>query len=177
MVVLEIGCGFKKTHDAIGVDINPRSQADVICDLNRFPYPFADNQFDRVIASHILEHLDNVVMTMQELWRISKPDATILIDVPHFSSPWYFQDPTHQHSFGTRTFEYWDPDTPYHFFGLYSPPHIKLKKRRVDLVVESHSIVARFVHWLINKYQATYEDRFAFMFPRHAIHAELEVVK
>jgi hypothetical protein len=37
---LDVGCGINKYSGAIGIDRNPRSRADVLCDLDRFPYPF-----------------------------------------------------------------------------------------------------------------------------------------
>ena len=40
MKILELGCGTTKIPNAISVDINPFSKADVIHDLNKFPYPF-----------------------------------------------------------------------------------------------------------------------------------------
>ena len=51
--ILHLGCGFNKITGSIGVDINPDSAADVIHDLNNFPYPFKDNRFDRIIAENI----------------------------------------------------------------------------------------------------------------------------
>jgi len=31
----------------------------------------------RVLINHVLEHVDDVVKTMEEVWRISKPGAII----------------------------------------------------------------------------------------------------
>ncbi len=47
MKVLELGCGFNKTPGAFGIDIIRGSQADIFHDLNTFPYPFADSEWDR----------------------------------------------------------------------------------------------------------------------------------
>ena len=51
MKILDVGCGIHKYPGAIGVDRNPASRADVICDLDHFPYPFADSSFDRSAPS------------------------------------------------------------------------------------------------------------------------------
>ena len=40
MKILDLGCGKRKQKDAIGVDMSEDSDADVIHDLNKFPYPF-----------------------------------------------------------------------------------------------------------------------------------------
>jgi len=70
--VLDVGCGNKKRPGAIGVDNNIRTAADVIHDLNCFPYPLGDNEFDYVYADNIIEHLDDVVKVLEKLHRITK---------------------------------------------------------------------------------------------------------
>ena len=59
MKILDLGCGKAKKSNALGIDINPDTDADVIHDLNVFPYPFPDNEFGVVHCDSILEHLDN----------------------------------------------------------------------------------------------------------------------
>jgi hypothetical protein len=44
MKILDVGCGKNKRKGAIGIDIDPNSDADVIHDLNIFPWPFNDNE-------------------------------------------------------------------------------------------------------------------------------------
>ena len=44
--ILYLGCGNKKREGAVGVDFNDRTKADVIHDLNIFPYPFEEASFD-----------------------------------------------------------------------------------------------------------------------------------
>jgi predicted SAM-dependent methyltransferase len=63
--ILDVGCGIKKVPGAIGIDRNPASAADVLCDLDRFPYPFADGSFDRLEAVHVVEHLADVIRSME----------------------------------------------------------------------------------------------------------------
>ncbi len=50
-------------------------------DLNRFPYPFKEKEFDFIICSHVLEHLDDPVRVCAELSRISKAGY---IEVPNY---------------------------------------------------------------------------------------------
>src|SRR5215475_5495588 len=68
--VLDVGCGVHKQPGAIGLDRNPASRADVLADLDRFPYPFADSSFDHVTAIHVIEHVDDVIRTMEEFHRL-----------------------------------------------------------------------------------------------------------
>ncbi len=73
--ILDIGCGYT-AHD----------RATVICDvqdlesfyknknfikLNNENLPFKDKEFDFVIASHVLEHVENIEKFISELQRIS----------------------------------------------------------------------------------------------------------
>lgn len=60
MKILDVGCGVNKVEGAVGLDISPRSHADVIHDLNVVPYPFDDNEFDLVVANHVVEHVPDV---------------------------------------------------------------------------------------------------------------------
>ena len=68
--VLELGCGFNKTPGAFGVDIIAGSSADLIHDLDVFPYPLADSAWDRIICRDVLEHVADFVRTMEEIWRV-----------------------------------------------------------------------------------------------------------
>ena len=47
-VRISIGCGNKKRPGTIGVDFNERTKADIIHDLNSFPYPFEGVSVDMV---------------------------------------------------------------------------------------------------------------------------------
>jgi len=74
MKILDLGCGNKKYEieeaQVVGVDVNPNSVADVIYNLNKFPWPFEDNEFDEVICQDILEHLENIPTVMAEIYRV-----------------------------------------------------------------------------------------------------------
>ncbi len=107
---LDLGCGNKKREGAVGVDFNERTDADVIHDLNSFPYPFEDASFDEIYIDNTLEHLDNVIGVMEEVHRICKPNGLVKVIVPYFRSVWASIDPTHKHFFTVNSFAYFDPD-------------------------------------------------------------------
>ena len=76
-----MGGGIHKQPGTIGIDRNPASRADVLCDLDRIPYPFADNSFDRLLAIHVIEHVADVIRTMEEFHRLVRPlDVRIVGD-------------------------------------------------------------------------------------------------
>ncbi len=58
---------------AIGIDFNDRTQADIVHNLNSFPYPFEAASVDEVFIDNTLEHLDNVMGVTEKLYRIVKP--------------------------------------------------------------------------------------------------------
>ena len=128
MKVLDLGCGNRKRNGAIGIDINPATSADVVYDLNTFPYPFADSFFDEIYADNILEHLDDVIKVMEELYRIGKPDSTVTIIVPYFRARWAFIDPTLKHFFSVESFSYFDPEHVHHRLFNYSQAKFKVEK-------------------------------------------------
>lgn len=172
--ILHIGCGMSKKPGSIGIDINPKSHADIVHDLDKFPYPFPKNHFDQIIAEHILEHLENLSRVMEELHKISKNGARIYISSCHFSSVDAFTDPTHKHFITSRTFDYYIPGTDLSKFN-YS--NVIFKKIKTWVGPQTPNPFLKPLLWLINKYLIYYEKRFAFIFPVGNISFELEVVK
>lgn len=173
--VLHLGCGYEKVTGAIGVDINDRSQADVIHDLNKFPYPFKSNQFERIIAENIIEHLDDIIRVLEELYRISKNKAVLYIKTGHFTSVDSFTDPTHKHFFTTRTFDYFIPGTD-----LYKYHYSKAKFTKKQIILGPSGVSNFLLNQLlkiINQHQMLYESRFAYLFPVGVITYELSVLK
>jgi SAM-dependent methyltransferase len=103
---LDVGCGRKKVNGAIGLDRFPVEGVDVVHDLEVFPYPFENNSFDEIYASHIIEHVESVSLFMDELHRIAKPGAKLYIKTPHYSYSNSWRDPTHRWHFSVYSFEY-----------------------------------------------------------------------
>ena len=60
-VILDLDCGKKKREGAIGVDYSDRHGADIIHDLNIFPYPFEDDYADGIYLDNVLEHLETIL--------------------------------------------------------------------------------------------------------------------
>ncbi|MCW7471390.1 class I SAM-dependent methyltransferase [Leptospira kanakyensis] len=110
--ILDVGCGNKKREGAIGIDFNDRTQADVIHNLNSFPYPFEDAFFSEVFIDNCLEHLSEPMRVMEEIYRITKFGGKVKVIVPYFRSQWAFIDPTHLHFFTVDSFAYYDPSHP-----------------------------------------------------------------
>lgn len=107
---LDLGCGSQKRPGAVGVDIVPFPGVDLVADLNRFPYPFKDNAFSRIVLSHVIEHLADVVAVMEEVYRIAKPGATVEVLTPHYTDNHSWGDPTHRWHLNTRSFDQFRDD-------------------------------------------------------------------
>ena len=104
---VQLGSGIgTKIPGCINIDINLETNPDVVHDLNEYPYPYADNSFDMVVAISILEHLDDFFAVLGQIHRVSKHGATVHILVPHFSSSAAFIDPTHCQLLSARSCDY-----------------------------------------------------------------------
>ena len=163
-VVLDVGCGRQKTQGAIGIDIVKDSNADLLHDLNFLPYPFKDNKFDEVICKQILEHLEKPLDVLQEIHRISKPNALLFIEVPHFSCFYAFCDLQHK-----RFFSYFSLDAFINKYGLFI-----IHKRKITFH-RSHRRLGLDVFF--NRYLLLYERFWTFICPAEHIHFELKVIK
>jgi len=108
--ILDLGCGNDKQPGAWGVDISPTSDADQLSDLEEFPWPLESDRYLVVYALQVLEHLGDRVKTMEEIWRICKHGALVVVSVPDGFCPGYVQDPTHKQPWNIGTFLYFCPD-------------------------------------------------------------------
>jgi len=121
---LILGCGNLPSDEAVNHDIvKHRDDIDVVWDLNDMPWPFADEQFELVVARAVLEHLDRSLLeSLNECWRILKPDGVLDIKLPYWRSEVSYNDPSHRWSVGVNVFDQLDPSTPRgKEYGFYSP--------------------------------------------------------
>ncbi|MGI8551642.1 MAG: class I SAM-dependent methyltransferase [Dehalococcoidia bacterium] len=129
--VLDIGCGRAKFAGTIGVDIAALPGVNVVADLNR-TLPFRDSSIDAVYSSHTLEHVDDFVHSMEEIWRVCRDGARVHIWVPHASCPFVtWIDPTHRRGFTIETFSYFDPGT--NILSYYSTARYRIVYARLHL--------------------------------------------
>src|SRR4051812_45682365 len=97
---LDIGCGDKKRVGTHGVDRAALPGVDTVHDLNVFPYPFRDGSCDEIWMTDVLEHLQDTLGVMQEVYRILQPGGIAHVKVVHWSHHHAYADPTHVRFFG-----------------------------------------------------------------------------
>lgn len=129
-VVLDLGCGegrhviaayLEEDVQAVGIDL---CHADLKTTLQKFTefvseahpqrsfglsmangmqLPFADNTFDRVICSEVLEHIPDYSAVLGEIERVLKPGGIFCASVPRFWPEWLcwaFSDEYHANEGG-----------------------------------------------------------------------------
>jgi SAM-dependent methyltransferase len=129
---LDVGCGVNKYSGAIGIDSNPVSRADVIVNLEKFPWPFASGSFANIRAIHVIEHLADVVGAMEEFHRLLRPGGVLRIETPHYTDYSSFCDPTHKQHLNSFSFRYFGEK--HGGFGYYSQARFREKSVRVTLL-------------------------------------------
>jgi ubiquinone/menaquinone biosynthesis C-methylase UbiE len=133
--ILDIGCiGYHQMHIAnhlgltgarhYGVDWGdaeniPQGFTYRKADLNKTSLPFDDDQFDFVVVSHTIEHLDNPVEFFSDCVRVCKPGGILYFEAPSersacvpssnanpdfFYSLSFFDDPTHKRPWPPQAF-------------------------------------------------------------------------
>jgi SAM-dependent methyltransferase len=102
---LNLGCGNRSMEDCVNIDISPQSKADVIFNLER-RLPFSDNSIEEIRCIHTLEHIENAVQLIEEMWRVCRDGAKIIIEVPYYKHPLAYCDLTHKHYLCEQSLEH-----------------------------------------------------------------------
>lgn len=115
---LNLACGQIKQEGFVGVDKYKTDAADIVHDLNIYPWPFEDNSIDEILCSHYIEHTKDLDKFMDEIYRIMKKPYTnekgdeikpkVTIIAPYYSSIRAWQDPHHVRAISEFTFAYYN---------------------------------------------------------------------
>jgi hypothetical protein len=172
---LHLGCGRNHLKGYVNCDISPSVNPDKIVDLEK-KLPFKDGEVSEIIAEHVLEHIDNFVPLMHELWRICQNHSIIKIKVPFYSSWGQFNDPTHVRFFTPFTFDYFQLGNYSHEVNAKTKMFHVLK-RKINFGVGKSKVLNGFFNPLINFNKKMYCRFFAWIFPAAEIEFELKVIK
>lgn len=174
--VFNIGCGSQRYKHVTGIDRVKSPGADIIHDLNVFPWPIADSTADVILAFHVLEHVNDLPRVMEEIHRISKPGARIVIEVPYFRSVLAYQDPTHRRFFTTRTLDYFCPNTKLGSYG-YAQADFELADFWLGWPAKSRNPLKQMVKDFLKKHQDAYDAYLSRVYTIDIIVFELAVKK
>jgi len=103
-VVVELGCGARKTPGRIGIDCVDLPEVDIPADLEEGVTFLPDDSLDEMHAEHVLEHVEQFEPLIREIVRVLKRGGTCRARVPHFSNPYGYSDYTHKRTFGLYSF-------------------------------------------------------------------------
>ncbi|MBI2618392.1 class I SAM-dependent methyltransferase [Candidatus Kaiserbacteria bacterium] len=174
--VLDIGCGQRKLSGAVGLDVLENSQADIIHDVSKTPWPFEDNSFDVVFANHHLEHVSEPLVFLREAHRILRPKGRIVLQVPYFRFIDAFTDPTHRHFFTSQSLDYVIDGTK-----LAKYQYTNFRFREIGFwygwPIASHNPFVRLFKWYIHRHPRFYDQYLSLFFPVPCLTWELEVIK
>lgn len=81
---------FKAVFDYISIDLDG-SQAMQAMDITSLDFP--DVYFDAVVCNHVLEHVPDDIMALEEIYRVLKPGGWASLQVP-LKGDITFEDPT-----------------------------------------------------------------------------------
>ncbi len=165
-VILNLGCGKDKYSGVIGVDRYPGANADVLADFTRC-LPFTNHSADRIVCSHLLEHVPDLVSLMEEIHRVLVPGGTAWIEVPYFAHHEAFRDPTHCRFFTWESFDYFvQGKKP----AEYTPVCFDYLSRKLIFSPGLQGLVGRLLFALSPR---RYEKYHAGSFPARVIQLEL----
>jgi hypothetical protein len=137
---LNLGCNDRILPGFVNVDLFPGEGVDVVADL-RERWPWEDGSVDHVHAHDFIEHLPDKIHTMNELWRVLRPNGVADVLVPSTAGHGAFQDPTHVSFWNENSFLYYRDGHPARArfgkaYGIearfdYDPPRILQTDRNV----------------------------------------------
>lgn len=147
--VLDVGCGQspyrflldKAATQYQGIDIPEAmrfkyNNPDIV-EFNGQDIPFADNTFDGLICTEVLEHVQHYQYLVDEMYRVLKPGSTGIITVPwsarYHYIPWdYFR---------------YTPSSLQTMFSKFASAEIK--HRGTDMTVVGNKVIVMFVRNLL----------------------------
>ncbi len=113
---LDLGCGTGLNLDSLSgyaqpIGLDSSAKALEFCArrghrhlVQAASLPFADNSFDIITALDVIEHLDDDLATLHELYRVMRPGGLLIISVPAYKTLWSYWDQIlgHRRRYTTR---------------------------------------------------------------------------
>ncbi len=107
LVKLHIGSGRTRIPGFVNIDQIPG--CDLQLDLNNDRLPFEDGSVDCVFAFHSLEHMENYLFALGEIWRVLRHGGRFLLAVPYVTlSEYNLVNPYHKQHFNEFSFAFFE---------------------------------------------------------------------
>lgn len=169
---INLGCGEQTYEDYLNLDKTELLNVDLVWNLEQTPLPFKSDSIYEIRCEHILEHINNFIPLIEELWRITKPGGKIYVVAPYFRYEAAYRDPTHVRFFTEHSFDYFQNRVK---FSHYS--HARFNIKKVELKNNFHSSVKN-LHKKIIKYIPFKKFLNIFLWNIYSeVYYELEVIK
>jgi SAM-dependent methyltransferase len=141
--ILDAGCGtggnllrYSQLGTATGIDPSPEAVRfcrerglELVEQAGVEELPFADESFDLIVATDVLEHVAAEHEALRELWRVASPGGALLLTVPAYMWMWSAEDEKlhHKRRYTRRRLREaveragWDPRRATYFNSLLLP--------------------------------------------------------
>jgi ubiquinone/menaquinone biosynthesis C-methylase UbiE len=104
---LLLGGGSLTKPGFTNIDIRDLPGVDIVHDLMK-GIPLKDNTVEIVIADNLFTELPEIAPLMEEIWRVCKPNAQVIIKVPYYMSESGFKNSFNKRFFTDATFDHFD---------------------------------------------------------------------
>lgn len=168
---LNLGCGKDIKEGYVNQDIFQWGNVDHIFDLNKYPWKYKNNSFDEIRIWNNLFLIKDFVRFMQEIYRISKSNAKILIKTQFFLST------------ESANYPYNPTQTNYNSFNIFLKGSEFNLKTGVELEIIkrkwifSENRFLRLLNFIPNIFPKFYGRFLYFYFPSNKLYFELKVIK
>jgi ubiquinone/menaquinone biosynthesis C-methylase UbiE len=175
---VDLGCGRCKKEGFFGIDQFKGPEVDLMTNIDE-KLPIEDNCVEELYTSHVLEHVKDLSFVMSEIHRICKPDAKVIIRVPHFSSVSAFFE-FHVRFFRYNSFQDF-LQTEENMFVTEKPVKFHVVKRMIKFDKRYYVPWNYFFEFLMKdskRLSLFYEETgLRNLFPAREIYFELKVIK
>ncbi len=129
-IKIDIGCGRNKRDGFIGIDLDEKTNPDIVASALNLPYD--DNSVDEVFSAHLVEHFDpqEAQQFFDEIYRVLKRGgkADIKVDKDWSKRRLMKKDPTHKYRYKEKElldmvdkFSQKEVKDKIYFFKIYQP--------------------------------------------------------
>ena len=132
---LNFGCGIDIKEGWDNCD-KQKGKGIITFNADKFPYPLKDNTYDYILMKQSLDFIEDIRATLFELWRVSKPNAIIRIEVPYYNNRGAFNDIETKHFFSDNSFRIFVEETC-----IIN----KQNKFKIDELILTPTIVGKFL--------------------------------